>query len=182
MNTNTRKQMSVNEIFTLAGEHCAEKISKTMFTEHKDAVKATYPTTVVASTVDKNGKRVNTHEPYKCSVAEVQVIINEPEQPLVLNKDNYIAELEKQVSKTKREEIKASCMEPAKPATTTVKVKPTKEFEVDFNREYPPMLVKLIQKLAKKHGVELVIESELEQVKQQARQKARKMIKDKQAL
>lgn len=170
MNTNTRKEMSVFEILNLAVEHCAEKISKTMFTEHKDAVKATYPTTVVASTVDKNGKRVNTHEPYKNEVAEVQIIVNEPEKPLVLNKDNYIAELEKQVSKTKREEIKASCMEPAKPATTTVKVKPTKEFEVDFNREYPPMLVKLMQKLAKKHGIVLVDESELEKVRQRAKQ------------
>lgn len=182
MNINTRKQMSTNEIFNLAMEHCAEKNAKSMFTADKDAVKATYPTTVVATTVDKNGKRVNTHEPYKNEIAEVQIIVNEPEQPLVLNKDKYIAELEKQVSKAKRERIEAECMEPAKPATTTVKIKPTKSFESDFEKEYPVMLVKLGQKLAKKHGIILVDESELEQLKQQARQNARKMIKDKQAL
>ena len=164
------KEMPTNEIFNLAIEHCAEKMAKTIFTADKDAVKETYPTTVVSTTVDKNGKRVNTHEPYKNGVAEVQIIVNEPEQPLMLNKDNYIAELEKQVSKTKREEIKASCMEPAKPATTTIKVKPTKEFEVDFSREYPVVISKLAQKLAKKHGIVLVDESELEKVRQRAKQ------------
>lgn len=167
---NTRKEMPSNEVFNVAFNYCVDKNGKAIFTDSKNAVKQNYPSTVIASTVDKNGKKINTHKPYKNEVAEIQVINSERKPSL--NKDKYIEKLESEVSAKKCELYKAQCMEEQE-GSITVNVKPTKEFEVEFNKQYVAMLDKLAQKLAKQFG----LESELEQV----RQKALQMVKGKQA-
>lgn len=159
---NTRKEMPTAEIFDILFCHCVEKNAKNTFAEKKNYAKDNYPTTVISSTVDKNGKKINTHNPYKDKEGEVQIIYGERKKEL--NKDAYIAKLEKEVSAKKCEQFRAECME-ERSGTTTLNAKPTNAFEVIVEEEYNKDLPKIRARVAKRCGYR-VENVDVEQVRQ----------------
>jgi len=170
---NTRKEMPTAEIFDIMFCHCVEKNAKNTFADKKNYAKDNYPTTVISSTVDKSGRRINKHDPYVNETGEVQIIYGERKKEL--NKDAYIAKLEKEVSAKKCEQFRAECME-ERNGTTTLNAKPTKAFEVIVEEELNKDLPKIKARVAKRCGYR-VEDLDVDEV----RQKALSMVKGQQA-
>lgn len=177
---NARKIMPNETLYELGFVNVASKFIEAIFKTLKDAVKAEYPSTVVDSTVDIKGNRVNTHEPYVSKDESVTLKLISSEKKEVLQKEAYIVDLEKEVSKKKVLELRAKHTK-LREGSTTADIDVSAEFEAMVKEELIKVLPKIAEKVAMKaekiHGypvanVEQVRQTLLDSIKSQRQKKA----------